>query len=298
MEVHGIEDETFCGTFPFAPHYHQINDFAMHYVDEGSGEPLVMLHGDPTWGYLFRHFIPPLAERYRCIVPDHMGMGKSGVPDDPARYHLGQHINNLESLLLTLDLRDITLVLHDWGGPVGMGFATRHPERIKRLVLLNTWAFAAWPGAMPRLTELIRSERGEAFVLKRNGYLEPALRGATQYPERLTQTVMDAYRAPFPTPASRLAMLCWSRDIPMREGDTSYAEMARIEQGLSQFAATPTLLIWGMNDRVLSPAVLRQWQALYPHAVTHEIEEANHFLQEDVPERIVGRIVAFLAAHP
>lgn len=294
----GIEDETFQGTFPFAPHYHQTGDFAMHYVDEGNGEPLVMLHGDPTWGYLFRNVVPPLAGRYRCIVPDHMGMGKSGVPDDSARYHLAQHIGNLESLLLALDLRDITLVLHDWGGPVGMGFATRHPERTKRLVLLNTWAFAAWPGTMPRLTALIRSERGEAFVLKRNGYLKPALLGATQSPEHLTQTVMDAYRAPFPTPASRHAMLCWSRDIPVREGDRSYAEMARIEQGLPQFAATPTLLIWGMNDHVLPPAVLRQWQALYPHAITHEIEDANHFLQEDAPERIVRQIVAFLAMHP
>jgi cis-3-alkyl-4-acyloxetan-2-one decarboxylase len=295
--VLGIEDETFTGTFPFAPHYHQIGDFAMHYVDEGSGEPLVMLHGDPTWGYLFRNFITPLARRCRCIVPDHMGMGKSAVSDDPARYHLKQHIGNLDALLSALDLRDITLVLHDWGGPVGLGFATRHPERIKRLVLLNTWAFAAWPGPMPRLTELIRSERGEAFVLRRNGYLEPALLGATHYPERLTKTVMDAYRAPFPTPESRLAMLRWSRDIPVHEGDASYDEMARIERGLSQFADAPVLLIWGMNDRVLPPAVLRRWQARYPHAVTHEIEDANHFLQEDAPERIVGWIEAFLASY-
>ncbi|GEM_PF-5723174 len=109
----GIEHETFAGTFPFAPHYHQINDFAMHYVDEGSGEPLVMLHGDPTWGYLFRNFIPPLARRYRCIVPDHMGMGKSGVPADPARYHLGQHIGNLEELLLALYPHAITHEVED-----------------------------------------------------------------------------------------------------------------------------------------------------------------------------------------
>ncbi len=290
----GIEDETFAGTFPFAPHYHRINDFAMQYVDEGSGEPLVMLHGDPTWGYLFRNFIPPLSRHCRCIVPDQMGMGKSGVPDDPARYRLAEHIGNLESLLLTLDLRDITLVLHDWGGPVGMGFATRHPERIKRLVLLNTWAFAAWPGAMPRLTELIRSARGASFVLKRNGYLEPALLGATQHPEHLTKTVMDAYRAPFPTPESRLAMLCWSRDIPVRDGDPSYAEMARIERGLPQFAETPILLIWGMNDLVLPPSVLHRWQTIYPHATTYEVDDANHFLQEDAPERIVGWIKAFV----
>ncbi len=295
--VRDIADETFAGTFMFTPHYHQINDFAMHYVDEGSGEPLVMLHGDPTWGYLFRHFIPPLARGARCIVPDQMGMGKSGIPADPARYHLREHIDNLESLLLHLDLRDITLVLHDWGGPVGLGFATRHPTRIKRLVLLNTWAFAAWPGGpFPRLVELIRSARGEAFVLKRNGYLEPAIVGSTHHPEHLTETVLAAYRAPYPTPESRLAMLCWSRDIPVSETDASYAEMQRIEDGLSQFAHIPVLLIWGMHDPVLPPTVLRRWQAIYPHATTYEMEDASHFLQEDAPDQIIGWIETFLTA--
>jgi pimeloyl-ACP methyl ester carboxylesterase len=294
----GIEQETFGGTFPFAPHYRAVNGFAMHYVDEGQGEPVVMLHGDPTWGYLFRRFIPPLAARYRCIVPDQMGMGKSEVPQDAARYHLAGHISNLETLLLDLDLQNITLVLHDWGGPVGMGFATRHPERIKRLVLLNTWAFAEWPGGpFPRLVELIRSERGEAFILRRNGYLEPAIVGSTQHPENLTETVMAAYRAPYPTPESRLAMLCWSRDIPVQAGDASYAELARIEAGLARFAHMPTLLIWGMHDPVLPPVVLRRWRRIFPHAKTHEMEDASHFLQEDAPEQINGWIAAFLAAH-
>ena len=294
-----IKDETFRGTFPFAPHYHMSNGFNMHYVDEGNGEPIVMLHGDPTWGYLYRAFIEPLSQNHRCIVPDHIGMGKSEVPQDRSLYILHQHIENLEALLLQLDLHNITLVLHDWGGPVGLGFATRHPERIKRLVLLNTWAFAPWPTApLPRLTEIICSPRGENFVLKRNGYLEPALVGATHYPEKLTQAVMDAYRTPFSTPESRLAMLCWSRDIPVQETDASYAEMKRIEQGLSQFTQTPVLLIWGMQDPVLTPPVLGLWKHIYPHAITHEIEDASHFLQEDAPERIVSYIQKFLVKTP
>lgn len=293
-----IRDETFKGTFPFAPHYYTVNGFDMHFVDEGSGEPVVMVHGDPTWAYLYRDFIPPLTRHYRCIVPDLMGMGKSGVPQERSLYRLEQHIANLEALLLHLDVHAITLVLHDWGGPVGLGFATRHPERIKRLVLMNTWAFAPWPGgSFPRLLELIRSERGEAFVLKRNGYLEPALLGTTHYPEHLTRTVMDAYRAPFPTPESRLAMLCWSRDIPVQETDVSYAEMKRIEQGLTQFSRTPILLVWGMKDPVLSVPVLRLWQRVYPQATTHELEDASHFLQEDAPERIVKWIEEFVEAN-
>lgn len=294
-----MKDETFEGTFPFSPHYHHFKGFEMHYVDEGNGEPIVLLHGDPTWGYLYRKFIPPLTQQNRCIVPDHMGMGKSGASQALYPYRLQHHIANLESLLLHLDLHDMTLVVHDWGGPVGMGFATRHPERIKRLVLTNTWAFAPWPGgSFPRLLELIRSERGEKFVLGKNGYLEPALMGTTYHSENLTEVVMDAYRAPFPTPESRRALLCWSRDIPVNETDPSYAEMKRIESGLSHFAHTPMLLLWGMRDPVLGVEVLRTWQRLYPHAITHELAEASHFVQEDAPEQMVNYIKEFLEAHP
>jgi len=294
-----IRAETFDGTYPFAPHYLDINGFQMHFVDEGDGEPVLLLHGDPTWGYLWRQFIPALAQHRRCIVPDQMGMGKSGTPESPYPYRLRHHIANLEALLLHLDLQNLTLMLHDWGGPVGLGMATLHPQRIKRLVLMNTWAFASWPGApFPRLIELIRSDRGEKFVLEKNGYLEPALLGTTHHPEKLTKTVMDAYRAPFPRLESRLAMLCWSRDIPVHHTDPSFAEMKRIEGALPQFNRTPTLLVWGMRDPVLTESVLRLWQQIYPHAITHEIDDASHFLQEDAPDLVVSFIEEFLDANP
>ena len=294
-----IRDETFGGLFPFTPHYYSYQGLDLHYVDEGSGEPVVMVHGDPTWGFLYRNFISPLSQRYRCVVPDHMGMGKSAVPQERSLYRLEQHCANLEALLLHLDVRHITLVLHDWGGPVGLGFATRHPERIKRLVLMNTWTFAPWPGGpFPRLLEIIRSERGEAFVLRKNGYLEPALLGTTYHSEKLTNAVMEAYRAPFPTPESRLAMLWWSRDIPVQASDMSYAEMKRVEKGLSLFQEIPVLLVWGMQDPVIPVSVLRRWQQVYPHAITYELEDASHFLQEDAPERIVQWIEMFLKANP
>ncbi|HLW61294.1 MAG TPA: alpha/beta fold hydrolase [bacterium] len=292
-----IRNETFGGTFPFAPRYLTVDGVRLHFLDEGAGEPVVLLHGDPTWGYLYRTFVPALARRRRCIVPDHMGMGKSEAPAHPDPYRLGHHIANLEALVLALDVRAATLVVHDWGGPVGLGVAVRHPDRIKRLVLMNTWASAPWPGApFPRLIELIRSARGERFVLERNGYLDPALLGTTAHPERFTPTVMQAYRAPFPTPASRRALLCWSRDIPVSDADPSYPEMKRIEERLTLFASTPTLLVWGMRDPVLPPQVLRSWQARLPHAVTREIEEASHFLQEDAPEQVLNALEEFLAA--
>ncbi len=295
--VIGLADETFGGTFPFAPHYAAVNGVRLHYVDEGRGEPVVLLHGDPTWGFLYRRFIPPLSRRRRCIVPDQMGMGKSETPASPYPYRLSHHIANLEGLLLSLALTDVTLVLHDWGGPVGLGVATRHPGRIKRLVLMNTWASAPWPGApFPRVLEIIRSERGERFVLDRNGYLEPALVGTTYHRERLTESVMAAYRAPFPTSQSRLALLCWSRDIPVVDTDPSYADMKHIEHGLPQFSDRPVLLVWGMRDPVLPGPVLRWWQRVYPQAASHEIGDASHFLQEDAPEEVVDRIEAFLDA--
>jgi cis-3-alkyl-4-acyloxetan-2-one decarboxylase len=274
-----LKDETWAGSWPFAPHYYVNQGVQLHYVDEGQGEPIVLVHGDPTWGYLYRQFIPSLARHRRCIVPD--------------------HIANLEALMLYLDIRDITLVLHDWGGPVGLGFAVRHPARIKRLVLMNTWAFAPWPGGpLPRLLEIIRSERGDKFVLERHGYLEPALRGTTYHTERLTTTVMDAYRAPFPTPASRLALLCWSRDIPTHISDPSYMVMKQIERGLAQFARTPVLLLWGMRDPVLGVAVLHRWQEVFPQAQTYMVEDASHFVPEDAPERLLAWIETFLVAHP
>lgn len=293
----GLEHETFGGLYPFAAHYRTVNGVRIHFVDEGSGEPVVLLHGDPTWGFLYRNFIPALARRHRCIVPDHMGMGKSETPPSPYPYRLSHHIANLEALLLELDLRAITMVLHDWGGPVGLGVAVRHPGRIKRLVLMNTWAAAAWPGApLSRLLEIVRSERGERFVLERNGYLDPALAGLTLHHEKLTPAVMSAYRAPFPTPESRRALLCWSRDISVDEGDPSYAEMKRIENGLAAFAVIPTLLAWGMRDPVVTPPVLRWWQDRFPRAVSREAEDASHFLQEDAPEQVVGWIAEFLAS--
>lgn len=291
----GIKDETFGGAYPFAPRFFDAGGFQMHYIDEGEGEPVLMLHGDPTWGYLWRKFIPALSRKRRVIVPDHMGMGKSDAPEDPYPYTLSRHITNLEALVLSLGLSDITLVVHDWGGPVGLGFAVRHPELIKSIVLTNTWAFARWPGApFPKLIEMIRSPRGEQFVLEKNGYVARAMAGTVNYPEKLTPEVMSAYLAPFPAPESRRALLCWSRDIPVAGGDASWDEMKRVEENLPTFVGIPVLIVWGMLDPVLPPDVLDMWKSIYPHARVREIPDASHFLQEDAPDAVLDAIEEFL----
>ncbi len=269
----------------------------MHFVDEGDGEPVLFLHGDPTWGYLWRNIVAPLSRKYRCLVPDQMGMGKSGNPREPSPYRLRHHAANLEGLLLGLDLWNLTLVLHDWGGPVGLTFAARHRNRVKRLVLMNTWAFAKWPGGpLPRLVNIIRSAKGERFVLEKNAYLEPALKGTTYKSTSLTQTVLAAYHAPFPTPDSRRAMLYWSRDIPLEEGDASFADMKSVETALADLANTPTLFIWGMRDPVLPASVLEMWKTKFPNAPTVRIADASHFLQEDAPNEVATSIADFLEA--
>ena len=227
------------------------------------------------------------------------------APEAPYPYTLSRHIANLEALVLSLGLSDITLVVHDWGGPVGLGFAVRHPELIKSIVLTNTWAFAEWPGlsrrssaepeaSFPKLIEMIRSPRGEQFVLEKNGYVARAMAGTVNYPEKLTPEVMNAYLAPFPTQESRRALLCWSRDIPVAEGDASWDEMKRIEENLSTFAGIPVLIVWGMLDPVLPPDVLEMWKSIYPRALVREIPDASHFLQEDSPDKALAAIEDFL----
>ncbi|MFI5322690.1 MAG: alpha/beta fold hydrolase [Thermodesulfobacteriota bacterium] len=290
-----IKDETFGGAYPFTPRFFDAGNFMMHYVDEGEGEPVILLHGDPTWGYLWRKFVPALSKERRVIVPDHMGMGKSDAPGEPYPYLLRHHVANLEALITSLGLTDITLAMHDWGGPVGLGFAVRHPELIKRLVITNTWAFARWPGAsFPRLIEMIRSPRGESFVLEKNGYVSRAMSGTVNYPEKITKEVMDAYLAPFPSPESRKALLCWSRDITVHESDPSWEEMKRIEEGLPLFSDIPVLIVWGMLDPVLPPSVLEMWKYVYPHADVREVPVASHFLQEDAPGAVLEAVEEFL----
>lgn len=295
----GIGAETFRGTFPFTPRYREVNGFRMHYVDEGRGEPIVLMHGDPTWGYLYRYFIPPFSSNMRCIVPDCIGMGKSESPADVGPLRLRDHVSNLESLLLSLDLRELTLMLHDWGGPVGLGYAIRHPDRIKRLILMNTWAFARWPGdTLPRLLTLIRSKRGEKFVLEKNGYLETVISDIAQTSRGNPESLKEAYHAPFPTPDSRRPLLWWTRDISVDEGDSSFEEFHRIENSLTSFREVPILLLWGMKDQVVPPSVLLRWQNIYPGAETHMLADAGHFLQEDAPYELIELVSRFIDKHP
>ena len=292
-----LTNETFGGTWPYAPKFFEHDGIKLHYVDEGDGDPIVMLHGNPTWGYLYRNFIPALSQSNRCVVPDYMGFGKSDKPLDKP-YTLAKHTENFTALMDELDLKDITLVMQDWGGPIALGYGVQHVDRIKRLVILNTWAFRIPEGTqLAPLLELFRQPHvGEAMVQGMNMFVEGFLPAGIYHKEKL-ETFMPAYRAPFPDWNSRIGTLEFPRDISVGDGQRSSATMGNVQDDLGKINV-PTTIIWGMQDPAIPPPLIDAWKGVYPHAEEHRIETASHFLQEDEPERIVELIQDFLKRNP
>jgi len=264
----------------------------MHYVDEGNGPPIVMLHGNPTWSFYYRELIKDLKSDYRVIAPDHVGCGLS---EKPRRYPytLATHIDNLDKLLLHLDVKDVTLLLHDWGGAIGMGWAVRRPERVRRFVVFNTAAF------FYRRTPLrIRVCRwpvlGDLMVRGLNGFARAALRMATARPKRLTREVREGYLLPYDSWASRVAILRFVRDIPQRATDPSHAVLQGIQDGLSRFREHPMLICWGERDFCFDDRALEGWVSRFPDAVVHRFADAGHYVVEDAHERIRPLMREFL----
>jgi pimeloyl-ACP methyl ester carboxylesterase len=295
-------DWTFDGTWPYEPRWFETTDGRMHYVDEGprDGKPVVMLHGNPTWSYLYRNFIGPLVEAgHRAIVPDHLGFGRSDKPDDPSCYTIDRHALRLEALLESLDLRDATVVPQDWGGPIGLWWAAHHPERVGRLFILNTYAHRPpGPVKLPLPLRLFRMPIvGEVMVKGLDLFKRVFLfRAGVVHRERLTPTLKRAYLAPHPTWSSRTPILVFPRQIP--SGPTGpVADLAgEIERLLEEhFRAKPVMIAWAMKDVAFTPEVLEQlWLKTFPDAEVMRIEDAGHYLQEDAHERIVPALLEFL----
>lgn len=272
----------------------------MCFVDVGprSGRPVVLVHGNPTWGYLFRNFIPPLvAAGHRVIVPDHLGFGRSDKPDSPEVYGIERHARRLEALLESLDLRDATLVPHDWGGPIGLHWATRHPERIRSLALLNTFAHRPLgPVDLPPPLRLFRIRGiGELLVKAFHTIVRLLLfGGGTLRHDRLTPTVRRAYLAPHPTYASRTALLVFAREFPAGPGGSVADLQDRVHQGLAALASRPVLIAWADRDVVLTTATLDRFRDDFPRAEVLRLPDSGHFLQEDAHEQIVPALLDFL----
>jgi cis-3-alkyl-4-acyloxetan-2-one decarboxylase len=273
----------------------------LHFIDEGSGEPVVMVHGNPTWSFLFRHLIDALAATHRVIVPDQIGCGLSDKPDD-ARYSytLQSRVDDLEQLIDHLGLTgELTLLLHDWGGMIGMTYAARWPERIARLVVCNTAGFHK-PATkrMPRTLSLCRNSWLGAFLVRGMNLFchGTALVGCRR--ASMTRDLRAAYVAPYDSWDHRRAILRFVQDIPLSRGDTSYDLVSWTQDRLERLRSVPMLVLWAMKDFVFDRHFLAEWQRRFPAAEVHCFLSAGHYVFEDEEEALRDVVPAFLASHP
>lgn len=301
MKTHPIDLAPFRHLYPFTSRYADVNGFRMHYVDEGRGEPVVMLHGNPTWSFYFRELIQGLSDRYRAVAPDHIGCGLSDTPRPSAyAYRLKNRVDDLEALLAHLGLtRDITLVLHDWGGMIGAAYALRDVRRIARLIVLNTAAFLK-PGGKPLPLALRLIRRTPLFAVPAVLGLNLFARGAarTASARGLSPAVRKGLLAPYNSWDNRRATLKFVQDIPLTPQDPSFAIARQVHDGLQQLADKPMLICWGEKDFVFDTDYLAEWRRRFPAAEVHRFPEAGHYVLEDVPEPVMARVLDFLNRHP
>jgi haloalkane dehalogenase len=265
-------------------------------VDEGPRDAkltFVLLHGNPTWGYLWRAFIARLSSRYRVIVPDHIGFGRSDKPRDPRSYTLAGHVDHLGAVLDALDARNVVPVMQDWGGPIGCGWAVRNPARVRGLVVLNTWAFVREPKLrLPFLFRwLVLGRGGWKRCVRNNLFVELLLpKGTTR---GLTDAELAPYRAPFPTPDDRVGIARFPQLIPQTKNlfHESWATMAEIEDGLVRLREKQALIVWALRDPAFKKPQLERWKRVFLHVDgPHLLENAGHYLQEDAPDGILEHV--------
>jgi haloalkane dehalogenase len=273
--------------YDFAPRYVEQDGLRMHYVDEGEGTPVLLLHGEPTWAYLYRKVIPEVAPVARCIAPDYFGFGRSDKPIERGWYSYDAHFASLERFVDELDLRDVTVVMQDWGGPLGMRLAVERPDRIARMVVLNTGIFAGRPPSDTwlRFRDLVR-RTGTDFQA---GQLI-RITCASELPD----DVVAAYDAPFPAPESKTGVLMFPEQVPTEPDHPSGQKMLEVREKLGSWDR-PALVFFGDSDPIFSPRVAERLADLIPGAELQEpIAGAGHFLQEDAGEEVGRRIAAWL----
>ncbi|MFP4322454.1 MAG: alpha/beta fold hydrolase [Anaerolineales bacterium] len=275
--------------YPFTSRYVDLPDGRMHYVDEGSGEVLLMTHGLPAWSFLYRHLITALREDYRVIAIDHLGYGLSDRPAD-YDYRPATAARNLEAFIQALDLHSLTLVVHDFGGPITLSYAVQHPANIRRLVLFNTWMWSLQDDPSKRLVVgLLGGAVGRFLYNRFNFEANVIMRSAYGDKSKLTRAIHDQYRGPFQHPDTRYAAWRFTQEL-LKSGewyDSLWAERAALRD-------LPALLLWGLRDPVFGKAYLERWQTLFPEARVVTYPKTGHFVQEEQPEVITPIIQTFL----
>lgn len=276
--------------YPFQPRLLDIDGHRLAYLDEGGGPVVVMIHGNPSWSYLYRNLVSGLRDRFRCIVPDHLGCGFSDKPQ-AYPYRLANHIDNLERLLDHLGVTRCTLVVHDWGGAIGMGWAGRYPERVAGVVVLNTAAFRSQ--RLPLRIAFCRWPLlGPLLVRGLNGFARAATVMAVTRPMR--PEIARGFLAPYDSWRNRVAVLRFVQDIPMAEKHPSWSTLTAVEEGLGRLHRCPMLICWGGRDFCFNDHFYQEWQRRFPQAEAHYFATANHYVLEDALAEIQPLITHFL----
>ncbi len=287
--------------YPFTSRYYKNNGLQYHYLDEGYGEPVVMLHGNPTWSFFYRNMVNALSGEYRTIVPDHIGCGLSEKPGlDRYDYRLKSRVNDLDRLLIHLDIQEgITLMVHDWGGMIGMVYALRHPERIRRLIITNTAGFfPPKQKGLPFRLWLIRYMTPFAVPAVLCGNLFAAAAVHMAPCTKLPPDVRTGLTAPYNCPGNRIATLKFVQDIPLCREDPSYGLVRYADENLTNLRRIPMLILWGRRDFVFDTDYYHEWRRRFPRAEAHFFEDAGHYLLEDKPNEIASYVKDFLKKHP
>ena len=285
---------------PFESRFLERGGLRQHYLDAGSGDPVVMVHGNPSWAVYYRGLAAALAGAWRVVVPDHMGCGLSSKPGDELYdYTLKSRVDDLDSLLEAIGVRErVSLVLHDWGGMIGMAYAARHPERIRRLVILNTAAFLLPPGrSLPWTLKACRGPAGALLVRGANAFAVAASRlCCTRRP--MGPELRRLYLEPYDSWAHRIAVHRFVQDIPLAPGDEAYGLVQATAASLERFRRTPMLICWGGRDFVFDRHFLDEWVRRFPEAEVHRLPDAGHYVLEDAGEEIIPWVKDFLERHP
>ncbi len=287
--------------YPFASHFIERNycghNYQMHYLDEGNGPILLMVHGNPTWSFFYREMVFGLRRYYRCIVPDHLGCGKSDHPRlDHYEYRLKDRINDLDFLINSIaPNKKINLVVHDWGGMIGMGLASRYPDKIESLIILNTAAFHLPRGKrLPFSLRLARNTALGAWLIRnKNLFCRLAVRWAVTK-KKLDPAIREMYLSPYSRPDKREAVLRFVQGIPLVPEDPDYQQVSEIDNSLNLFAHVPMLICWGMKDFVFDEDFLDGWRQRFPFAEVITFPDSGHYLLEDSAPEVIDLVQKFL----
>lgn len=277
--------------YPFKSNFFTRDSHQIHYVDEGQGDVIVMVHGNPTWSYYYRRLISLLAQEHRVIVIDHLGCGLSDKPQH-YNYCLQNHTDNLEALLQYLNVPSYSLVVHDWGGAIGMGVAARNPDALTKVMVLNTAAFRSM--RIPFRISVCRWPLiGEVLVRGFNAFAGAAITMAVT--SKMEKKTAQAYLSPYNSWKNRVAVFAFVKDIPLSPDHPSYQTLVSVEKGLEtlQNSQIPMLICWGGKDFCFNKDFYDEWCLRFPYAEHHYFPESGHYILEDAFDKIAPLATQF-----